>query len=172
MSGLEEANKLAIRAMMNDDPHYLTKRDQDKLARWAVLKAMVIDSCNENRQLFYRPAERIELRTHSKIPSRTLVWLGRFSTKAFHAGGTDTWGQIDETPKASHGCVATFVVGHFVVQVLSLHVLSQFASQNVRIGCRMGDWKSNLLDIWPTVGPLRWPPNASFTFQKGPSNIA
>lgn len=172
MSRLEEANKLAIRAMINDDPCGLTKRDQNKLARWAVLKAMVLDSYNESRHFFYRPDERTELRNSSTLPSRTLVWLGRFSTKAFHAGGTDVWGEIERIPKASHSCITTFVVGHLVVQVLTLHVSGQFASQNVNIGCKMGNWRSNLLDIWPTVDPLRWPPDVCFTAAKDPSNIA
>ncbi|MFZ0773941.1 MAG: hypothetical protein ACLP56_10405 [Candidatus Sulfotelmatobacter sp.] len=52
MSKVEEANKLAMRAMFNDDPHGLTKRDQEKLTRWAVLKAMVLDSYNARRKFF------------------------------------------------------------------------------------------------------------------------
>jgi len=173
MSALEEANKFAIRAMINDDPCGLTKRDQDKLTRWAVLKTMVLESCNSVRPLFYTQTEREALKNTSSIPARTLVWLGRFSVKAFHAGGTDAWGEIEKVPKASHSCITTFVVGHLVVQVLTLHVFGQFANQNVSIGCKMGDWSSSLADIWPIVGPVRWPPDVSFTATRGvPSNIA
>ncbi len=164
MSQCEEVNKPAIRAMINDEPCGLTKSDQKKLSRWAILKAMVVDSINPARPLFYTQSERAELKEHSALPNRTLVWLGRLSRKAYHASGTDIWGDIEKIPKSSHGDATTIIVGHLLFQILTLHVRGQFASQAVQIGCRPGDWSANLLDIWPTVGPLQWPPNVSFTF--------
>src|SRR5579863_2271146 len=135
MSRIEEANKLHIRAMMRDDPCGLTKRDQEKMARWSVLKAMVLDSCNLTREPFYSEAERVNLKNLSTIPTRTLVWLGRFdgkslNTTSFHAGGTDIWRHIQEVPKAGRGCITTIIVGYLVIQVLSFHTIRQFASQH------------------------------------------
>jgi hypothetical protein len=171
MSRVEESNKFAIRAMINDDPCGLTKRDQEKLSRWAMLKAMVLDYCNPKRALFYTQTERESLKNSSSgIPDRTLVWMGRFSRKGFHVGGTDTLGEIEEIPKAGHGCVTTIVVGHLVMQVLTFHVIGQFASQQVNIGCKMGNWRSNLLDIWPSTSLLRWPPDILFT-ERGSDSI-
>jgi hypothetical protein len=164
MSQCEEVSKLPIRAMINDNPCGLTKSDQQKLSRWAMLKAMVVDSINPARQLFYTQSERTKLKDHSMLPSRTLVWLGRLSRKAYHAGGTDVWGEIEKIPKSSHGNVTTIIVGHLFFQSLTLHVTGRFANQEVQIGCMPGDWSANLLDIWPTVGLLQWPPNVSFTF--------
>ena len=163
MSELENANKFPIHAMINNEPCGLTKRDQNKLARWAVMKAMVLDSCNPARRPFYVEAERENLKSSSIVPARTLVWIGQFSAKGFHFGGTDIWGEIEKIAKASHGCVTSMDIGHLVMQVLSVHVISQFAQQNVNIGCRMGDWRNSLLDIFPVTDSLRWPPNVTFT---------
>ena len=172
MSDLETSNKPAIRAMMNDDSCYLTEKDQHRIALWAVMKAMVVDTVNRDRKCFYSTLERTQLRTPtSVIPVGTLVWLGRFTVKAFHAGGADVWGQIDEIPKAFQCCVTTIVVGHLVCQILSAHVLQSLPYQKIGVGCKYGAWDVNLLDIWPINGPLQWPPELSFT-QKGPDSIA
>jgi len=136
------------------------------------MKAMVVDSANRERKCFYSTLEKTQLRTPaSVIPVGTLVWLGRFAVKAFHAGGTDVWGQIDEIPKAFQCCVTTIVVGHLVCQILTAHVLQSLPYQRINVGCRDGAWNINLLDIWPLNGPLRWPPAISFA-QKGPDSIA
>lgn len=171
MSRLEEANKLVIHAMINDDPCGLSKRDQNKLVRWAILKSMVLDFCNPKRALFYTKVERETLKDKSGLPERSLVWLGRFPRKAFHVGGTDIWGEIQKTPRAGHGCVTTIIMGHLVIQVFTFHILvRQFASEQINIGCKPGDWNLNLLDIWPIASPLQWPPNVSFT-ERGASGI-
>jgi hypothetical protein len=120
MGNLETANQSVLRAMINDDPMWLSKKDQAKLCRWALMKAMIIDSVNPQRPLFYCSAERTEVKS-ATIPIGTLVWLGRLSRKAFHAGGTDVWGEINKIPKAFHGNVTSFVMGHLVIQVLSGH---------------------------------------------------
>lgn len=164
MSKLEEANKLPVHSMINDEPCGLTKSDQTKLSRWAMLKAMVVDSANPGRRFFFSQDERSKLRELSAIPERTLVWVGRLDRKAFHAGGTDIWGDVDKVPKASHGNVTTLIIGHLVIQLLTLHVASQFSGQDVRIGCLPDDWPASLLSIWPTAGLLRWPAEASFSF--------
>ena len=136
-----------------------------------MLKAMVVDSIKPDRQPFYTQSERTELKDHATLPSRTFVWLGRLSRKAYHASGTDIWGEIENIPKSSHGNVTTIIVGHLLVQILALHVTEQFASQPVEIGCKPGNWTVNLLDIWPTVGLLRWPPSVSFTFEGADSIV-
>jgi hypothetical protein len=171
MSQCEESSKSPIREMIHDNSCGLTKSDQHKLSRWAILKAMIVDSINPARQLFYTKSERAELKNHSAFPNRTLVWLGRLSRKAYHASGTDVWGKIEKIPKSSHGNVTTIVVGHLLIQILTLHVTERFASQPVQIGCVLGDWSENLLDIWPAVGMLQWPPSISFTLGEANSIV-
>jgi hypothetical protein len=166
MGNLETASKGQLHAMINDDPCWLTKKDQVKLARWVLMKAMVIDSINPQRPLFYLNAERTQVKS-ATIPVGTLVWLGRLSSHNFHAGGTDIWGDLDEIPKGFQGNVTTMVMGHLVTQVLSGHVLSQLASTRIQVGLapKVGAWNVNLLDIFPTTEQLRWPPSVSFTLQ-------
>jgi len=152
MSALETQNRASTHAMINDDPCWLTEKDQKSLVRWALMKAMVIESANRKRSLFYSIEEKMQIKSDSDIPAATLVWLGRLSAKAFHAGGTDIWGDIDNVPKAFHGCVTSIIVGHLVIQVLSGHVHQQFGSyEKMGLSCKPGAWDVNLLDIWPSA---------------------
>lgn len=124
---------------------------------------MVIDAINSQRPLFYGSSEREQLHASSTIPAGTLIWLGRLSAKAFHFGGTDVWGEIDRVPSAFHGCVTNIVMGHLVVQVFTGHAPS-LSDGKLFVNCRPGKWDANLLDVWPTIMSLRWPPSVSFTF--------
>ncbi|HWY59007.1 MAG TPA: hypothetical protein VNZ03_31380 [Terriglobales bacterium] len=171
MSNLETANQPIIHAMINDDPCWLSKKDQTKLTRWAMLKAMVIEAANRERKPFYDDQERQQIKTGSGIPIGTMVWLGRFSTKSYHAGGTDIWRPVDEIPKAIHACVTTVIIGHLVLQILTAHTRQQFATRRENLYCKDGPWKVNLLEIWPLKEPLRWPPALSFA-ERGTDSIA
>lgn len=169
MSRLETENKTAIHAMINGDSYSLSSKDQTCLSRWAVMKAMVIDSINRERNPFYDATERDQLK-NSIVPNGTLVWLGRLRVKAFHFGGTDIWGEIDKVPKAFHGCVTNIIMGHLVIQVLSGHAPAQLVPNSLFINCKTGQWDVNLLDIWPATESLSWPPSVSFTLS-GPDSI-
>lgn len=172
MSDLENSNKPQIRAMMHDKPINLGPAQQKLLARWAVLKAMIIEAANRERTPFYGADERIGLKPPSSFfPVGTSVWIGRLSRKAYHAGGTDIWRQIDQVPRAMHGCLTTIIVGHLAIQVLTAHVLPMFATSRPSFECNPGAWDINLLDIWPVFGARKWPPPVTFTF-KGPNSIA
>lgn len=162
MSGLETENKPTIHAMINDEAYWLTEEQQTSLSRWAVMKAMVLDSMNTQRTPFYLPAERIEVKNNSlAIPLGTNVWLGRLSVNAFHMGGTDLWGDINKVSKAFNGCVTTIIMGHMIIQILSGHALTELATDKLFVGCKPGKWDTNLLDIWPTSVSRRWPPSLS-----------
>jgi hypothetical protein len=98
-------------------------------------------------------------------------WLGRFSAKSYHAGGTDIWRPLDEIPKAIHACVTTIVVGHLVIQVLTAHVREQFATCRETHYCKNGPWNAYLVEIWLAKESLRWPPPLSFA-ERGTDSIA
>ncbi len=164
MSALEVDNIPHMREMLHDRSILLNPVQQKSLARWAVLKAMVIEAVNRQRTLFYDDSERLGLKPPSPfLPVGTMVWIGRYSRKGFHAGGTDIWGDIDGTPKAMHGAVTSIVVGHLVIQVLTAHVIPKFGGNPVRPKCKPGAWDASLLNIWPIFGSVRWPPPLSFT---------
>jgi hypothetical protein len=171
MSEVENQNKPHILPMMHGAAITLTPRQQKLLTRWAVLKAMVIDTANRRRLPFYSDEERVRLMPPSAVlPVRTSVWIGRFSRKGFHAGGTDIWRQVGKVPKALHGCLTTIIVGHLAIQALTLHVRAMFATEQHSLEHNPGAWDVNLLDVWPVFGERRWPPPVSFT-HKGASSI-
>src|ERR1700736_3832407 len=90
--------------------------------------------------------------------NNTLTWIGRLEVKAFHAGLTNTFGGINGIPKAFQGCVVTIIVGHLVIQVLTMHVLPMFATNRIRPVDKPGAWDVDLLEIWPVFGEKCWPP--------------
>lgn len=173
MSDLEGENKPHMFAMMNDKPTVLTPTQQKLLTRWAILKAMVLDGSSPKRRIpFYSASERIGMKPPSRsLPVGTLTWIRPLSDNAFHAGLTDTFGQIDGIPKAFHGCVTTIVVGHLVIQVVTMHVLPMFATMTLRPDCKPGAWDVNLLEIWPVFGEKRWPPRFTFTLDGATRHI-
>lgn len=164
MSDIESENMPHMLAMMNDKPTLLTPIQQKHLVRWATLKAMVVDGSSKKRIPFYSKSERLGMKPPSRcLPVGTLTWIGRLSVKAFHVGLTDSFGVIDNIPKAFHGCVTTIIVGHLVIQVLTTHVLPMFATMGLRPNCNAGAWDVNLLEIWPVFGEKHWPPSSAFT---------
>jgi hypothetical protein len=171
MSRLESLNKPHMHSMMHDTPVALSPTQQKLLTRWAVLKAIIIEAVNRERTPFYDEGERFNLKPPSSfIPVGTSVWIGRSSINGFHAGGTDIWRQVDEVPKALHGCVTNIVVGRLFIQVLTVHALVRFAASRPSFECNSGTWDVNLLDVWPVFGERRWPPPVTFT-ARGPNSI-
>ena len=105
------------------------------------------------------------------LPVGTLTWIGRLSIKSFHAELTDTFGEINHIPKAFHSSVTTIIVGHLVIQTVTMHALPQFATMHPRPICKPGAWDVNLLEIWPAFGDNRWPPQFTFTLDRSVHHI-
>jgi hypothetical protein len=164
MSDIENENKPHMLPMMHGKEISLTPSQQKSLTRWAILKTMILDGGYPKRIKFYDNSERLGIKPPSPFfPLSTLAWLGRLSVKGFHAGLTDTSGKINHVPKAYRCCVVTIIVGHLVIQVITMHVLAAFASSVVRAAHKSGAWDVSLLDIWPVFGEARWPPPLPFT---------
>jgi hypothetical protein len=173
MSDIENENKPHMLAMMNDEPTVLAPKQQKLLTRWAILKAIVIDGSSKSRIPFYSESERTGVKPPARsIPVGTFAWIGRLSVKAFHAGLTDTFGAINNVPKAFHGCVTTITVGHLAIQVITMHVLPMFATTHLGPAYKPGAWDLNLLDIWPVFDEEHWPPRFSFELKGSTHHIA
>jgi hypothetical protein len=173
MSDIENENKPHMLAMMNDRAIALTPVQQKLLTRWAILKAMILDGSSKRRTPFYSESERTGMKPPLRsLPVDTLTWIGRLSVKSFHAGLTDTFGQINHVPNAFHCSVVTIVVGHLVIQVVTMHVLAPFATLRARPLDNPGAWDVNLLDIWPVFGGKSWPPRFSFELKGATHHIA
>lgn len=163
MSDVESENKPHMLAMMNDKAIVLQPVQQKLLCRWAALKAMVVDGSSKTRIPFFSESEKILMKPPMRaLPVGTLAWIGRLSVKAFHAGLTDIFGEINGIPRAFHACVTTIIVGHLVIQVMTMHVLAMYATMPIRPNERPGAWDVNLLDIWPAFGEKSWPAQFSF----------
>jgi len=100
-----------------------------------------------------------------------MIWLGRFCQKSLGLFGTNIWLTIDDVPTAAHGHVVTIIVGHLVIQSLTLHADPKHANANIDIGAKYGPWDKSLITIWPTSRKVNWPPRLSFT-NKGSIPIA
>jgi len=82
-------------------------------------------------------------------------------------------GGINGITKGFQGCVVTIIVGHLVIQVLTMHVLPMFATNRIRPVDKPGAWDVDLLEIWPVFGEKRWPPRLSFVAKgRTPHHIA
>jgi len=176
MSAIESENKPHMLAMMNDKPTLLLPTQQKLFTRWAILKSMILDGSFPQRRPipFYTECERTGMKPLSRaLPVNTLTWIGRLEVKAFHAGLTNTFGEINGIPKAFQGCVVTIIVGHLVIQVLTMHVLPMFATNRIRPVDKPGAWDVDLLEIWPVFGEKSWPPRISFVLKgRTPHHIA
>jgi hypothetical protein len=68
--------------------------------------------------------------------------------------------------------VTTLVVGDFVAQIVTDHILAEFGDPGLRSEPNHGPWKTKLLQIWPTEKEqITWPPKASFVNGGGPEGV-
>lgn len=173
MSKLESENVPTIGSMLQDIAIPLVEAQQKSVAAWSVKTAMVSDSMKGRAapNQFYSREERVNLRMTREIPQRSLIWIGRIEDMHLGNFGTDFALFDPQKERIGMGSVTTIVVGHFVTQVVSVHV----EKDNIEIAnlpCKMGNWNDSLVQIWPIQkASVQWPPQASFT-NGGPSGIA
>jgi hypothetical protein len=175
MHRLEDENIPIIGAMFNDIAIPLDVHQQTTVAAWAVKTAMVIDSVQgrDPANRFYRKSECEAMRSNHTIPDRTRIWIGRSVLSSLSAIGTHIGMFTPEIPARTPGMVVNIVVGHLVIQAITLHVHPELADRNIPDpNPKPGDWDNLLLQIWP-VDPrlVMWPPKETFT-NGGPKPIA
>jgi hypothetical protein len=162
MSALEATVKPFVGAMIHDISLTLTTEQQKPIAIWVTKTAMVLEATMRKDAQFYTRNECEELRLHSVIPDRSLLWLGRISQSGVFASGTHIWLQDNVGKAACDGQVATFTVGHLAIQILTIRIPPQNRPQLVRTVCRDGPWDNSLLGIYPTNQTVTWPPRLAF----------
>jgi len=165
MSKLEAENIPAIGSMLQDIAIPLDEAQQKSVAAWTIKMAMVSDSMKGRAvpNQFYSRDERVKMRLNRDIPARTLMWIGRINGMHLGDFGTDFALFSPEKERIGMGSVSTIVAGHFVTQVVTVHI----EKANIEIPslpCKMGNWNEKLAQIWPIQAPtVEWPPKASFT---------
>ena len=164
MSALEQSNMPLIGNLIHDVAFSMNGFQQLQVAKWAVKMAMVSDfTGRSSRELFFDQAEREQLRVASNLPYRTTVSLARYRLPS-HIGlwGTDSW-CLD---KSIHAFVATVLVGHLAMQVVTLRCTEQWDGVDVTVKTADAPgkrpWPQMLTEVWPTKVSAQWPPNTSF----------
>lgn len=164
MSNLEGETKRIMSPLISDLSVILSPHDQNVLARWTVKTSMMFDSASRRgRESCYSRASRERLRTHSEVPRLTAIWLGRFFRHELFSRAAHVWFTINEVPKAAQGCVTTLILGHLVIQTLTVYAGPEYTEQNFpHVRCAPGPWNETLVQIWPSQGMANWPPPHSF----------
>lgn len=173
MSDLEAENIPIIGNMLQDITLPLDEAQQKTVGAWAMKAAMMTDSTKgrlaPNR--FYKREECINMRLSREIPARTLIWIGRIKDMHLADIGTDFTVADPDKNRIAMGSVSTIAAGHFVTQVVTIHVEKEGVEISA-LSCKMGDWDESLIQIWPIKKPsVLWPPKVTFT-NGGPRGIA
>ena len=178
MSAIETANMPLLGAMMTDKSMRLTPLQQEAVAKWAVLKSMVLDFSAVSKQghLFYTQEEHDNFRTSEVLPPKTDVWLGRYLGMGREAHATGVKGRLGVASRSGlsvqvspahfqdlyQGHVTTILMGAVCIQVLTIHTPEKYRYGAVDVQSKPGLWDLLLLTCWPTQGYLYWPPILAF----------
>lgn len=163
MSQLEGTSIPVLRPLIQDIPISLEKEKQNTIVLWATKTAMLVDAVRP-QSMFYTQDECLDFRHKSLIPRRTIIWLGRFFESALCLDGTDIRVDLSkEVTGIANGCVTTILVGHVVIQVVTVRALPEYNNTIIGIDPRPGPWDSALIRILPKSPTFMWPPQNSFT---------
>lgn len=166
MSALESENIPHMKPMILGSPLELNEDQQRLVAAWGVKTAMVSESMKGRKapNRFYEKAECIALKESRTIPSNTLIWIGRVDEfNHLWDAGTDFTLLEPDGSRLATASVATFVAGHFVIQILTVHPVAGHVGQ-IQVPCKLGNWNDMLIPIWPIQqSTVSWPPKVSFT---------
>lgn len=168
-----EADSIPIIGPMSDGMSTsLNDNDQKLVAAWSVKGAMMSDSMRgRNGFKFYTREECVNFRESSTIPPNTLIWIGRVDGKHIANVGTDFTYNDGNGEHLSTNSVTTIAVGHFVTQVVSVHV-DQIGANLSSIKIKGNDWDDKLFQVWPIQqSAVQWPPLTHIT-NGGPDGIA
>jgi hypothetical protein len=176
MSRLEEKNIPALGDMLENRPTSIDAGRQRLLAEWAVKTAMVMDSMKDRRgdAKFYTREECLAMRLTRAIPEGTRIWIGALNEWHIGAFNTDfaLFAGIGG-PRIGTGIASTIVVGHFVVQVVTIHVFSHVNAPGIHdVPPKPGGWDNLLIQLLPKIYKnITWPPKVIFT-NGGPLSTA
>ena len=163
MSRMEVKRGPLIGNLLADISMPLDMGQQMSIAEWALKCAMVIDAGRVGER-FFRPDESHEFKKSRAIPNGTGVWIGRFAGSSLSAinGGATLQDMDGKTLADFH--VFTMLVGHLVMQVLSIHERPGHQIRTINLAAANSqDWSLLLRQIWPTIKKISWPPPLSFS---------
>ena len=169
MSSLEDASRNIVGPLLHDVSMWIDAANQEMIARWSLKTAMVFEALTfRGRTAYYSKSERESLRVISPSPHRTNVWIGRFHRTGLGAFGLDIKAGTETLMGIVNAYCTTFVVGHLVIQVVTLHAPVEYDSSNINLSAKGGWLMGSVVPIWPTERTISWPPKISFTDPDGP----
>jgi hypothetical protein len=154
MSVIEQAASRIMAPMIGGERVVLSEADQKTLAKWLTMKAMVFQLTTGLTPI--QPSAYRYMRDHLRPPPGVQVWLGARTAD----GGADsvvglkgsTMGRSRDDPARMYAYAAPFVIGNFIGEVFGHNLPVDFELE------RAGPHADALQRIWPTAGPVEWPP--------------
>ena len=176
MSRLEAANIPLVGSMMQGLSIRLDREQQQVVAAWAMKMAFLTDwtRIGGKTARFYRRVECDAFAKNLTAPPRTRIWTGHITSSHLSTDGHDLalMSRAGGTRLGTSTAV-TFVVGHFVAQVVTDHLSPEYTNEAAPDSQpKSGGWANKLIQIWPVEKEwVMWPPKASFT-NGGPQGYA
>ncbi|MGI0134791.1 MAG: hypothetical protein ACREBW_07540, partial [Candidatus Micrarchaeaceae archaeon] len=165
MSALEAAASKLIGSLSQDIAMWLNVEDQSIIARWSVKTSMVLEALDRKAYAKHGHAQgqREAIRLGASLPANTQIWLGRYTRTGLGAFGDRFDLNVPKIPVVCNGRIASFIIGHMLIQVVSLNVPREYEGVNITLKTRTGPWGQSLIQIWPSRTKLYWPPALSFS---------
>ena len=167
MSRLEEKNIPAVGDMLENKPIVIDAGRQRLLMEWSVKTAIVMDSIKDRHgdKKFYTRDECTAMRLSQEVPKGTRIWIGALTESHLGAFGTDFTILGSDRTRIGTGTANTIVVGHFAVQVVTMHMKPEYAAYDIpEVQPKPSDWDNTLIQLYPKVRKnVNWPPRISFT---------
>lgn len=171
---LEVRNIPLVGSMMQDLTITLDRGQQTLAAAWCMKMAFLTDwtRVRGRTKRFYPRDETLAFAKDRSIPHRTRIWIGHITSSHLSTDGHD-FEMLRGSDRSRIGIssVVTIVVGHFVAQIVTDHILLEHSNMNPELKSGPGPWDAKLTQIWPIEKEwVTWPPKASFT-NGGPEGI-
>jgi hypothetical protein len=166
MSGMETTAMKFLEPMLEGRPIALSRQNQQNLAEWALKCAMCQDTLGHSSR-FFRADECHAFKRQRTIPNRTIAFVAHYDGSSLDSNGTD-FTLVGATPDEllARGHIYTVMVGHAVVQVLSMHEESAWREGRIEMRAGDGPWDKLEMQIWPIENrSIVWPPPMSLSIQ-------
>jgi hypothetical protein len=167
---METTVKRFLGPMIDDFSLPLDRQYQQNLAEWAVKCAMCNDTVDPHPR-FFSDAECRAFKEKRTIPERTQVFAAHFTGRSLDSHGAD-FTLIDPVTKQLlvRGHFYNVMVGHVVLQVLSLHPEPEHKGKTINVRPLPGPWNQVAIQIWPIEKKVNWPPPMSLSTVFGPGH--
>jgi hypothetical protein len=164
MSGMEKTVQKFMGPMLEDLSPTLDRQNQQNLAEWAVKCAMCSDAVVVHPR-FFAESECHAFKQKRTIPDRTFIFAARFTGRSLDSNGVDfTLVEPNARQVLVRGHIYNVMVGHLVLQALSLHPEAEHKDKIVRIKTADGPWDKLTIQVWPIEKKsMGWPPPMSLS---------